>query len=130
MLLKYSDPHNVHQMGPTFRREFIDRLEIIAFDSLSDNTLKKIARREIGRVIDQVNNSQIINCKIDVEDDTMEWLIGRIDAQTTGARSVQRLVESTVSRLISESFIQGKIKDGGSYALFVGDDDAVDLKSK
>lgn len=130
MLLEYSDPHNVHQLGPTFRREFIDRLEIIAFDSLSDNTLKKIARREIGRVIDQVNNSQIINCKIDVEDDTMEWLIARIDAQTTGARSVQRLVESTVSRLISESFIHGKIKDGGSYSLFVGDDDAVDLKSR
>jgi ATP-dependent Clp protease ATP-binding subunit ClpC len=130
LLLQYRDPHNVHQQGPTFRREFIDRLEIIVFDSLSNDTLKKIARREINRVIDQVNNSQIINCKIDVADDTMEWIVSKIDAQTTGARSVQRLVESSVSRLISESFIQGKIKDGGAYSLFVGEGDALDLTSR
>jgi len=130
MLLRYSDPHNAHQQGPTFRREFIDRLEIISFDSLSEATLKKIARREIGRVIDQVNNSQIINCNIDVGDDTMGWLVGRIDAETTGARSVQRLVESTVSRLISESFIQGRIQNGGEYSLSVGDDDNLGLVSR
>ncbi len=60
----------------------------------------------------------------------MNWLIGRIDAQTTGARSVQRLVESTVSRLISDSFIKGKIKAGGDYSLCVGEGDALDLKSR
>lgn len=130
LLLRYSDPHNPHQMGPTFRREFIDRLEIIVFDRLSDNTLKRIARREINRVINQVNTSQIIQCNIEVEDDTMDWLIGKIDSQSTGARSVQRLVESTVSRLISDSFIRGKIETGGRYALCVGQDNTLDLKSR
>ena len=129
MLLRYRDPHNVQSQGPTFRREFIDRLEIIVFDTLSPATLKKIARREINRVIGQVNNSQIINCKLAVDDGTMEWLISQIDAQTTGARSVQRLVESSVSRLISESFIQGRIKDGGEYLLFVDDKNALAIKS-
>ncbi len=128
MLLRYRDPHNVQQ-GPTFRREFIDRLEIIVFDTLSPATLKKIARREINRVIGQVNNSQIINCKLAVDDGTMEWLVSQIDAQTTGARSVQRLVEASVSRLISESFIQGRIKDGGEYLLFVDDKNALAIKS-
>jgi ATP-dependent Clp protease ATP-binding subunit ClpC len=129
MLLRYKDPHT-HQQGPTFRREFIDRLEIIVYDTLSDETLKKIARREINRVIDQVNASQIIDCKIDAEDDTMDWLVAQIDAKATGARSVQRLIEATVSRLISESFIHGKIKDGGEYALAVDDTNTLDLKSK
>jgi ATP-dependent Clp protease ATP-binding subunit ClpA len=129
MLLHYKDPHT-HQQGPTFRREFIDRLEIIVYDVLSDETLKKIARREINRVIDQVNASQIIDCKITAEDATMDWLVGQIDAKATGARSVQRLIEATVSRLISESFIHGKIKDGGEYALAVDNNNTLDLKSK
>jgi ATP-dependent Clp protease ATP-binding subunit ClpA len=128
MLLQYRDPHS-HSQGPTFRREFIDRLEIIVFDVLSDNTLKKIARREINRVIDQVNASQIINCKIDVGDDTMDWLVAQIDGQATGARSVQRLIEATVSRKISDGFIHGNIKDGGEYTLSVGEDNTLGLNS-
>jgi ATP-dependent Clp protease ATP-binding subunit ClpC len=128
MLLQYRDPHS-HSQGPTFRREFIDRLEIVVFDVLSANTLKKIARREINRVIDQVNASQIINCKIEVGDDTMDWLVAKIDGQATGARSVQRLIEATVSRKISDCFIHGKIKDGGEYTLSVGEDNTLGLKS-
>ncbi len=128
MLLQYRDPHSQSQ-GPTFRREFIDRLEIVVFDMLSENTLKKIARREINRVIDQVNASQIINCKIEAGNDTMDWLVGQIDGKATGARSVQRLIEATVSRKISDGFIHGKIKDGGEYVLAVGDDNTLGLKS-
>jgi ATP-dependent Clp protease ATP-binding subunit ClpA len=59
----------------------------------------------------------------------MEWLVSQIDAQTTGARSVQRLIEASVSRLISESFIQGRIKDGGEYLLFVDETNALAIKS-
>jgi ATP-dependent Clp protease ATP-binding subunit ClpC len=103
MLLNYSDPYK-QQMGPTFRREFLDRLEIITF---------------VDRVIDQVNASSIMDCKINVDDATMEWLTARVDSRTTGARSIQRLVESTVSRLISDSFIKGDITSHGTYKLHV-----------
>ena len=118
MLLNYSDPYKPQQ-SPTFRREFIDRLEIIVYERLSGNTLKKIARREISRVLDQVNKSEILKCHIEVSDAAIEWLVSKIDDQTTGARSVQRLVESNVSRLISDGFIRGIIVDGNSYVLHV-----------
>ena len=112
------------------KAEYYDEMtEIIVYDVLSNETLKKIARREINRVIDQVNDSQIINCKIEVGDDTMDWLVAQIDGNATGARSVQRLIEATVSRKISDSFIHGKIKDGGEYTLSVGDDNTLGLKS-
>ena len=81
------------------------------------------------RVIDQVNASQIINCKIEVGDDTMDWLVAKIDGHATGARSVQRLIEATVSRKISDGFIHGTIKDGGEYTLFVDEDNTLGLKS-
>jgi ATP-dependent Clp protease ATP-binding subunit ClpC len=119
LLLQYHDPHQAHQLGPTFRREFVDRLEIIPFDSLGDTTLKRIARREVDRVIDQVNASTIIDCNIEVDDATMEWLTAKVDSSTTGARSIHRLVESTVSRLISDSFIRGDITSRGNYRLHV-----------
>ncbi|UCF05191.1 MAG: ATP-dependent Clp protease ATP-binding subunit [bacterium] len=128
LLLQYHDPHNPHQQGPTFRREFVDRLEIIPFGRLGNETLKKIARREIDRVISQVSTSEIMTCTITVEDATMEWIISQIDSRTTGARSVQRLVESTVSRVIGDGFINGLITSGGSYTLFVGDDGSLKVK--
>jgi ATP-dependent Clp protease ATP-binding subunit ClpC len=121
-LLQYRDPHSPHQLGPTFRREFVDRLEIIPFGRLGNDTLKKIARREIDRVISQVATSEIIACTITVDDSAMEWLISQIDSRTTGARSVQRLVESSVSRVIGDCFINGYIKAEGNYRLYVGDD--------
>jgi ATP-dependent Clp protease ATP-binding subunit ClpA len=127
MLLRYQDPHKGHQLGPTFRREFIDRLEIIPFGPLGDKTLQKIARREVNRVINQVNNSEILTCGIEVDDATMQWLISHIDSRTTGARSVQRLVESHVSRLISDRFVQGAIKSGGNYKITVGDDNRLGI---
>ncbi|NIO02203.1 MAG: AAA domain-containing protein [Candidatus Latescibacteria bacterium] len=128
MLLQYRDPHNPHQQGPTFRREFVDRLEIIPFSRLSNDTLKRIAHREIDRVINQVATSEIITCSISVEDATMDWIISQIDSRTTGARSVQRLVEGTISRVISDSYIKGSIKSGGNYKLCVGDDGSLKIK--
>ena len=127
MLLRYRDPYNPHQQGPTFRREFVDRLEIIPFGRLGNDTLKKIAHREIDRVIGQVANSEIMACTIAVEDATMEWIISQIDSRTTGARSVQRLVESTVSRVVGDGFINGRIKSGGNYRLYVGDDGSLKI---
>jgi ATP-dependent Clp protease ATP-binding subunit ClpC len=128
MLLHYHDQHNPHQQGPTFRREFVDRLEIIPFGRLSNNTLKKIAHREIDRVIKQVATNEIITCSISVEDATMEWIISQIDSGTTGARSVQRLVEGTISRVIGDSYIKGRIKSGGNYKLFVRDDGSLRIE--
>ncbi len=122
LLLRYSDPYKAQQPGPTFRREFIDRLEIIPFDPLGEQTLQRIARREVDRVISQVNASAIMGCKIDVDGGTMAWLTARVDRRTTGARSIQRLVESTVSRLISDSYIKGDIKSRTAYRLCVEGD--------
>jgi ATP-dependent Clp protease ATP-binding subunit ClpA len=100
----------------------VDRLEIIPFDSLSERTLQRIARREVDRVISQVNSSTIIDCTIEVDDDTMEWLTTKVDSGATGARSIQRLVDATVSRLFSDRYIKGEIKSNGRYRLCVHED--------
>lgn len=130
LLLRYRDPHKGAELGPTFRREFIDRLEIIAFDALGEETLKRITRREVSRIIDQVNRSEIMRCSIEIDDHVFVWLTGKIDSHTTGARSVQRLVDSTVSRVISDGFIKGVVRSGGKYLLSIGSEGILEISQQ
>jgi ATP-dependent Clp protease ATP-binding subunit ClpA len=127
-LLAYVDPHSSGIPGPKFRREFIDRLEIITFRSLKPDTLNKIGLREIKRIIDQVNESEIFKCDLGFDDDVVDWITSRIDSRATGARSVQRLVEGSVSRLIGEFFIRGDLVGGRSYRLGVGKEDCLEIR--
>ncbi len=116
-LLDYHDPHARVGSGPTFRREFIDRLHIVPFGPLMPGTLSRITEREVHKILEQVNNGEIIDCHINASSASIEWIVGQIDVETTGARAVQRLVESHVSRLISSSFLQGNLEKGGCYLL-------------
>jgi len=116
-LLAYRDPHGSGLPGPKFRREFLDRLEIVPFAALGPDTLRRIALREIRRVMKQANESDVFRCEIDSDDKVVDWITSRIDSRTTGARSVQRLVESSVSRLIGDHFIRGTLVAGHRYRL-------------
>lgn len=127
-LLAYRDPHSSGMPGPKFRREFIDRLEIIPFGALMQGTLKKIALREIRRVMKQVNESDIFKCEINFSEDVVTWVISNIDSKVTGARSVQRLVEGSVSRLIGDHFIKGTLRPGKKYMLQVNSQNQIEIK--
>jgi ATP-dependent Clp protease ATP-binding subunit ClpA len=127
LLFNYRDMHGSGLAEPKFRREFIDRLEIILFSALEQRTLARIALREIKRVISQVNESDIMRCELKVEDEVADWITGRVDSESNGARSVQRLVEGSISRLIADRFIQGEIQPGRSYILGVDAQDKFEL---
>ena len=128
MLLEFQDLHSPYASSRVFRKEFIDRLSIIPFGPLGHNTLKKIASREIKRIISQAENSGILKCKINIADDILEWLTKRIDSKTTGARSVQRLVDGSIAQLISDKFLENKIRAGQEYIMSVNESDIVDIK--
>jgi len=127
-LLAYRDPHSSGPIAPKFRREFLDRLEIIPFAALGKNTLNRIASREIQRVIRQVNESEIFKCQIEVQDDVTNWVAGHIDSRATGARSVQRLVEGSISRLIANYFMQGTFSSQHNYVLCVNKENQLEIR--
>jgi ATP-dependent Clp protease ATP-binding subunit ClpC len=129
-LLAYRDVHSGGSGGPKFRREFIDRLEIIPFNALGPGTLNKIAMREINRVIKQVNESDVFKCRLSLDESVVAWVTTQIDARTTGARSVQRLVEGTVSRLIGDHFIRGDLSSEKEYRLHINDRNALEIVEK
>jgi ATP-dependent Clp protease ATP-binding subunit ClpA len=127
-LMAYRDPHSTGSLGPKFRREFIDRLEIIPFNALGTETLNRIAKREIDRVIKQVNESDIFKCRLELDESVVKWVTSQIDIRTTGARSVQRLVEGSVSRLIGDHFIQGALSADKKYKLTVGKENNLEIQ--
>jgi ATP-dependent Clp protease ATP-binding subunit ClpC len=126
-LLSYIDPHTSGLPGPKFRREFIDRLEVIPFNALGPETLNRIALREINRVVSQANESDILKCKIEFGDEVVTWVTSRIDSKETGARPVQRLVEGSVSRLIGDYFVAGKLVPRSAYVMRVDSRDSLEI---
>jgi ATP-dependent Clp protease ATP-binding subunit ClpA len=127
-LMAYRDQHGAGSLGPKFRREFIDRLEIIPFNALGSDTLNKIAKREIERVIRQVKESDVFKCMLGLDDKVIGWVTSKIDIRTTGARSVQRLVEGSVSRLIGDKFIQGALSPDKEYQLTVNKENELEIQ--
>ena len=65
---------------------------------------------------------RILDCEIGVDQAMMVWLVNQIDGDSTGARSVQRLVEATVSRTIGNAFLRGAIEPGKHYELTLDGD--------
>jgi ATP-dependent Clp protease ATP-binding subunit ClpA len=126
-LLEYYDPHTSGPGAMKFRREFIDRLEIIPFAGLRHSTLGRIAQREIIRVTKQVNESEIMRCGIEFRREVIDWVVSRIDSKATGARSVQRLVEGSISRLIGERYVKGSLLPGNRYLLVVDNEDRLQI---
>jgi len=118
-LLAYCDTREDGPMRPKFRQEFLDRLEIVPFARLGRETLNKIARREIDAIISRVNSNDIFRCRLDLADDVLAWITARVDLASTGARSVQRLVERSISRRISDGLVSGTLAPGCGYRLSV-----------
>lgn len=117
-LQKYRDPHGNHQ-GPTFRTEFLDRLEVLSYSSLPMKALQMIAFREIRRIVDQATNNGIIGCKLTVDDSVALWVAKQIDADTSGARSIHRLVESLIARRIGQWYFENRLLEGKQFMLTV-----------
>jgi ATP-dependent Clp protease ATP-binding subunit ClpC len=126
-LLEYYDPHSPGPGAMKFRREFIDRLEVVPFARLQQPTLSRIARREIMRVTKQVNESEIMRCGIDFHREVIDWVLSRIDTKATGARSVQRLVEGSISRLIAERYVGGSLLPDHRYLLVVNNENRLQI---
>jgi len=121
-LKSYHDPFKHANAGPTFRPEFLDRLEVIPFGHLDRSTLRAIADREISQILSQASSGGILDCSISIHSNTLEWLLDQILEAEGGARSIQRVVESRVARFIAERFLDGTLQKGMSYEVRLGDD--------
>ena len=99
------------EVKKTFNPEFINRVdEIIIFDSLSDDDLRKI----VGLLIEQMNeNLRDKKLQIAVTPEAVEWIIeSTCRDRSYGARPLRRALQKHVEDPLSEAFIRGTLTPG------------------
>ncbi len=99
------------EVKKTFNPEFINRIdEIIIFDALSDDDLRKI----VGLLVEQMNeNLRDKDLEITLTPDAVEWIINSTcQDRSYGARPLRRALQKFVEDPLSEAFIRGSLKQG------------------
>jgi len=98
-----------------FQPEFLNRIdEVIIFNSLNKEDVKKIVRIEMG-----ILKSRLDGLKYHVEfDDSIVDMISEVGFdEMYGARPLKRAIQDKLEDFISEEVIKGVIVEGGHYTL-------------
>lgn len=96
------------QLKDLFRPEFINRLDdIITFDSLTPEMLKKIVALQLTEVEKRLAKKQL---KIKVSDKAKSYLAKTGFDEAFGARPLKRLIQNTILDKLSMLIIAGKVK--------------------
>ena len=93
-----------------FRPEFINRVdEIIVFNPLTKDDIRKILDKLIGEMEDRLSND---NIHIELTDSAKDYLVDNGYDITYGARPLKRLLSRTVETSIAKVLINNEVKFG------------------
>jgi ATP-dependent Clp protease ATP-binding subunit ClpC len=95
----------------TFNPEFINRIEeIIVFEALGDEDLRKIMALLIAQLNENLVNRQL---HIDLTGDVIDWIIDlTCKDRSYGARPLRRAIQRYVEDPLSEELIRGHLQTG------------------
>lgn len=93
-----------------FAPEFINRLDdIIIFDSLSKEDIGKIVELELNDLYERVKEN---GYTVELNKQAKDFLVEKGYDSKFGARPLKRVIQNQVEDLITEAYIDGKIKEG------------------
>src|ERR671919_793078 len=95
----------------TFNPEFINRIEeIIVFEALGDDDLRRIMLLLVDQLNDNLINRQL---KIVLMPEVIDWIIDvTCKDRSYGARPLRRAIQRYVEDPLSEELIRGNLRDG------------------
>jgi len=95
----------------TFNPEFINRVdEIIVFDSLSDDDLRRITRLLIGTLNQHLTDRRL---QIEVRPEVIDWIIEvTCQDRSYGARPLRRALQRYIEDPLAEELIRGELRTG------------------
>jgi ATP-dependent Clp protease ATP-binding subunit ClpB len=101
-----------------FKLEFLNRIdEIVAFKSLTRETLMEIVDLELAKVEKRLKDK---NIKLKVAAKIKKMLSEKGYDITFGARPLKRIIQSNILDELAMEIIEGKIKDGDSVTIDLG----------
>jgi ATP-dependent Clp protease ATP-binding subunit ClpC len=115
------------EIRKVFRPEMLNRLdEIIIFENLSKDSLKKIARKMLTELTERAS---LLGITLEYSDEAIEFISQKSKSSKTsaeittenteGARKIRREISFTVENLLSKQIIDGSIKSGDKAVLSV-----------
>jgi ATP-dependent Clp protease ATP-binding subunit ClpC len=113
------------EMKNFFSPEFLNRIDdIITFNSLNNEDIKKIAEIEINKLFTRLKD---MNYKINYDESVVDFIskVGYDD--TYGARPLKRAIQDKIEDLISEEVLKGTIKENSNYKV-IADGDEIKVK--
>ena len=99
------------EVKKTFNPEFINRVdEIIVFDPLSDDDLRRITNLLIGNLNQHLADRQL---EIEVLPEVVDWIIEvTCRDRSYGARPLRRAIQRYIEDPLSEELIRGDLRVG------------------
>ncbi len=116
------------EMKNFFSPEFLNRIDdIITFNSLNDESIKKIAEIEMKKLFSRLTD---MNYKINYDQSVIDFIskVGYDD--TYGARPLKRAIQDKIEDLISEEVLKGNIKENTNYKVIVDGEEVKVKKGK
>jgi ATP-dependent Clp protease ATP-binding subunit ClpA len=104
--------HFVERAEEFFRPEFFNRIDrVLAFRALDGDTIRRIARRELGRLLmrEGVTRRQLL---IEIDEDVVDSLAARGFDERYGARPLQREIERAVIRPLARVIVERNPRAG------------------
>lgn len=93
-----------------FRPEFLNRIDdIIVFHPLSAEDLNKIARIQINKLLERVNEKGI---ELKISDDALNLLANKGYNPAFGARPLKRILQTEVTDRVANLLLNGEAKEG------------------
>ena len=98
-----------------FNPEFLNRIDdVILFNALNDDTLKKIINIEIGRLNKRLTDK---NYKINFDKTVISRVFELNSQEEYGARPLKRIIQNLCEDFLSEEILKGNILENEQYTL-------------
>jgi ATP-dependent Clp protease ATP-binding subunit ClpC len=108
------------EVRKTFNPELINRIdEIIVFDALADEDLRRILRLMVGQI-----NANLVDrrMRVTLADEVLDWIItATCKDRSYGARPLRRALQRFVEDPLSEALIRGQLPAGDIEVYLDGD---------
>jgi ATP-dependent Clp protease ATP-binding subunit ClpC len=99
------------EVKKTFNPEFINRIdELIVFEPLSDEDLRRITLLLVGHLNDHLVDRQLT---LEVSTEVVDWVINvTCNDRSYGARPLRRAIQRYIEDPLSEALIRGELRTG------------------
>jgi ATP-dependent Clp protease ATP-binding subunit ClpA len=118
-----SSEYEDKELKKFFAPEFRNRLDgVITFNKLGKEIMLKIVGKFLVELKDQVKGK---NVKIEITDETLDYLVDKGFDPKMGARPLQRVIDKEIKRSLARELLFGNLKGGGILLIDVVDNKIV-----